>query len=68
MPFNNFTNPYQSPTTVLEDYRKHPNLSKLFRADGTYVCPAEDPVTMWAIALLHQDYGVPLDALELELN
>jgi type I restriction enzyme M protein len=67
MPFTNFTNPYQSPINVPEDYRKHPNLSKLFKADGTYVRPAEDPVTIWAIALLHQEYGVPLDALELEL-
>ena len=68
MPFTRFTNPFQSPATVPEDYRKHSNLYKLFKADGTYVRPAEDPVTVWAIALLHQEYGVPLDALELELN
>lgn len=67
MSFANFTNPYRNPADVPEDYRKHPNLSKLFKADGTYVRPAEDPVTIWAIALLHQEYGVPLDALELEL-
>ncbi len=40
-------------------------LSKLFRTNSTYVRPAEDPVTIWAIAPLHQEYGVPLDALEL---
>ena len=68
MPFTNFTNPYQNPANIPEDYRKHTNLSKLFKADATYVRPVEDPVTIWAIALLHQEYGVPLDALELELN
>jgi type I restriction enzyme M protein len=67
MPFSNFTNLYQRPADVPENYRKHPNLSKLFKADGTYIRPAEDPVTIWAIALLQQEYGVPLDALELEL-
>jgi len=67
MSFSNFTNPYQNPTDVPEEYRNHPSLSKLFKADGSYVRPAEDPVTMWAIALLTEDYGVPLDALELEL-
>lgn len=68
MPFTNFTNPYQNPSSVPENYRKHSNLSKLFRADGAYVRPAEDPVTVWAIALLHEEYGVPLDALALELS
>jgi type I restriction enzyme M protein len=52
MSFANFTNPYRNPADVPEDYRKHPNLSKLFKADDTYVRPAEDPVTLWAIALL----------------
>jgi hypothetical protein len=59
MSFANFSNPYRNPADVPEDYRKHPNLSKLFKADGTYVRPAEDPITIWAIALLHQEYGVP---------
>jgi type I restriction enzyme M protein len=68
MPFTNFTNPYQNPSNVPEEYRKHHNLSKLFKADGTYVRPAEDPVTVWGMALLHQEYGVPLDALELEIS
>lgn len=68
MPFTNFTNPYRNSADVPEEYRQHPNLFKLFKADGTYVRPAEDPVTIWAIALLHQEYGVPLNALELELN
>ena len=68
MPFTNFTNPYQNPSSVPENYQNHFNLSKLFRTDGTYVRPAEDPVTVWAIALLHKEYGVPLDALVLELS
>lgn len=67
MPFTNFTNPYQNPANVPSNYRSHFNLAKLFKADGTYVRPAEDPVTIWAIDLLHREYGVPLDALELEL-
>jgi type I restriction enzyme M protein len=66
MPFTNFTNPYQNPANVPDNYRKHSNLSKLFKTDGTYVRPAEDPVTVWAISLLYEEYGVPLDALELE--
>lgn len=67
MSFADFTNPYRNLTDVPESYRTHPNLSKLFKADGTYVRPAEDPVTIWAIVLLYQEYGVPLDALELEM-
>ncbi len=68
MPFTNFTNPYQNPANVPENYRKQFNLSKLFKTDGTYVRPAEDPVTLWAISLLAEEYGVPLNALELELS
>lgn len=30
--------------------------------------PAEDPVTMWALQILVEEYGVPLQAMELELN
>lgn len=68
MPFNEkFTNPFQDPSTVPPNYRQHAALQKLFRADGSYVRPAEDPVTMWAIDLLTREYGVPLDAMELEL-
>lgn len=37
MSFANFTNPYRSPTDVPADYRKHLNLSKLFKADGSYI-------------------------------
>ena len=68
MPFTNFTNPYQNPANVPENYRKQFNLSKLFKTDGTYVRPAEDPVTLWAISVLAEEYGVPLNALELELS
>jgi type I restriction enzyme M protein len=68
MPFNNFTNPYQNAKDAPKHYQKHSSLSKLFKADGNYVRPAEDPVTLWAIDLLHQEYGIPLDALELETS
>lgn len=68
MSFNNFTNPFQNPAEVPEEYRKHPNLAKLFKADGSYIRPAEDPVTMWAIDTLHREYGVPLDGMDLEVT
>ena len=68
MPFDNFTNPYQDSANVPEEYRQHPSLSKLFQADGSYVRPLEDPVTLWVISLLHEEYDVPLEALELELS
>jgi type I restriction enzyme M protein len=68
MPFTNFTNPYQNPTNVPGHYRKHFNLSKLFKADSNYVRPVEDPVTLWAIDLLHREYGIPLDAMDLEIE
>jgi len=55
MPFSNFTNPYQNPADVSEKYRKHAVLQKLFKADGAYVRPAEDPVTIWAIDILHAE-------------
>jgi type I restriction enzyme M protein len=68
MPFNfPDPNPYQNSENVPEKYRKHPNLQKLFRADGSYVRQSEDPVTLWAINLLVEEYGVPLEAMELEL-
>lgn len=44
MPFDNFTNPFQDPTSVPDEYRLHPALQKLFQADSSYVRPAEDPV------------------------
>jgi hypothetical protein len=68
MPFANFTNPYRDPADAPEEYRKHPSLKKLFREDGNYVRPAEDPVTIWAVEILHKEYGVPLEAMELELS
>jgi len=37
MSFANFTNPYQNLSDVPGEYRKHPNLSKLLKADGFYV-------------------------------
>jgi len=55
MPFNSFINPYQNPADVPEKYRKHSALQKLFKADGAYVRPAEDPVTIWAIDILHAE-------------
>jgi type I restriction enzyme M protein len=68
MPFDNFTNPFQDPASVPDHYRKHAVLQKLFKSDGTYVRPAEDPVTMWTVDILVQEYGVPLEAMELELT
>jgi type I restriction enzyme M protein len=68
MPFSDFTNPYKNPADVPEKYRQHINLQKLFKADGSYVRPAEDPVTIWAIQILVEEYGVPLEAMALELN
>lgn len=67
MPFSNFTNPYQNPTDVPKKYRNHPTLQKLFKSNGSFVRPAEDPVTLWAIDILATEYGVPMDAMELEL-
>jgi type I restriction enzyme M protein len=69
MPFDNFTNPYQNPVNVPAKYRDHAALQKLFRSDGSggYVRPAEDPVTIWTIIKLHEEYGVPLEAMGLEL-
>ncbi len=67
MPFADFTNPYRDPAHVPDEYRRHPSLARLFRKDGSYVRPAEDPVTMWAIVILHEEHGVPLEAMELEL-
>ncbi len=66
MPFSNFTNPYQNSANVPEVYRKHPTIARRFKADGTYLNPLEDPVTIWAVEVLHREYGVPLDAMELE--
>lgn len=70
MPFSDFTNPYKNPTDIPEKYRKDPNLGNLFLSDGSgkYVRPLEDPVTMWAIQILKEEYGVPLEAMELELS
>ncbi|MGL4502125.1 MAG: hypothetical protein ACRC2M_12710, partial [Planktothrix sp.] len=67
MAFSNFTNPYQNPADIPDRYRNHPNLKALFKADLTYVRPAEDPVTIWAIDILHTEYNVPLEVMELEL-
>ncbi|MEH1911760.1 hypothetical protein [Nostoc sp.] len=41
MPFSDFTNPYQNPANIPQKYRKDINLRKLFKADGSYVRPAE---------------------------
>jgi type I restriction enzyme M protein len=65
--FNEFNNPFKDPKAVPENYRKNLSLQRLFKADGTYVRPAEDPVTMWAIYVLHEEYKVPLEAMQLEL-
>lgn len=66
MPFTAFANPYQDPTIVPDKYQNHPAIARRFRHDGTYLNPLEDPVTLWAIDILHREYGVPLDAMEVE--
>lgn len=68
MPFDDFDNPFEDPSSVPEEYRTHPVLQKLFKGDGTYVRPAEDPVTLWAVHNLVRNYDVPLEAMELELT
>ncbi len=67
MPFSDFTNPFKNPSDVPDEHRKHPKLQKLFQESRAFVRPAEDPVTLWAIDILTKEYGVPLDAMELEL-
>jgi type I restriction enzyme M protein len=69
VPFDNFTNPFQTPADVPANYRTHQSIQKLFKLDGSgaYVRPAEDPVTIWAIIKLHEEYSVPLEAMLLEL-
>jgi type I restriction enzyme M protein len=66
--FEQFTNMYRDPSNVPATYRNHPSLRKLFKTDGFYVRPAEDPVTIWAIDVLHKKYNVPLEAMQLELS
>ncbi|MBD1808104.1 N-6 DNA methylase [Microcoleus sp. FACHB-SPT15] len=68
MPFSNFTNPYEKPENVPERYRKHSVTSKRFLPNGSYVNAKEDPVTIWAIEILETEYGVPLEAMELEAS
>lgn len=67
MAFENFTNPFKNPADAPEQYRAHPRLSKLFQPDGSYTRPLEDPVTLWAVDVLHRGYSVPLEAMELEV-
>ena len=64
--FSNFTNPYKSPSNVPAHLRNHPNLRRLFQADGSYVRPAEDPVTLWAVEILNKNYSVPFEAMAFE--
>lgn len=68
MPFSDFTNPYKNPADAPQIYCDHASTAKLFRTDGTYIRPAEDPVTLWAIDILVKEYNVPLEALALELT
>jgi len=68
MAFENFTNPFKDPAEAVAKYRAHPRLSKLFQSDGTYTRPLEDPVTLWAVDVLHREYNVPLEAMELEIS
>lgn len=68
MPFENFNNPFKDPLDAPDIYRTHPRLAKLFLPDGTYIRPSEDPVTLWAVDILHHEYNVPLEAMELEIS
>lgn len=63
-----FTNPYRDPAVVPAKYRAHARLAKLFQPDGTCTRPLEDPVTLWAVTVLHEKYGVPLEAMRLEIT
>lgn len=68
MPFSDFTNPFKKPVDIPPRYREHAATQKLFRPDGSYLRPLEDPVTLWAIDRLVNEYGVPLEAMALELT
>ncbi len=68
MPFHTFTNPFRDGASIPELYRTHHQLQGLFQAGGTYRRPVKDPVTLWAIDILRRDYGVPLQAIEVELQ
>lgn len=68
MAFESFANPFKNPADAPEKYRTHPRLSKLFQPDGSYTRPLEDPVTLWAADVLHREYNVPLEAMELEIS
>jgi type I restriction enzyme M protein len=68
MAFEKFTNPFKNPANAQERYRSHPRLSKFFQPDGSYTRPLEDPVTLWAVDVLHREYNVPLDSMELEIS
>jgi type I restriction enzyme M protein len=68
MPFSEFTNPFKNPNDIPARYREHASTQKLFRPDGSYLRQLEDPVTLWAIDRLVNEYGVPLEAMALELT
>jgi hypothetical protein len=67
MPFSDFTNPCQNPADIPEKYRQHINLQKLFKADASYVRPAEDPMTMWAQDLLKLNVPI-VDPIQQKLT
>jgi type I restriction enzyme M protein len=66
MPFPDFNNPFKNHAAVPLKYREHASTQKLFRPNSSYIRPKEDPVTLWAIDILHTQYGVPLEAMALE--
>ena len=68
MAFEKFTNPFKDPAAAPDRYRSHPQLGKLFLTKDSYTRQVEDPVTLWAIDLLHREYNVPLDSMELEFG
>ncbi|MDT5061718.1 MAG: type restriction enzyme protein [Acidobacteriota bacterium] len=66
MPFPEYNEAFKNPASVPVTYREHASTQKLFRPNGKYIRALEDPVTLWAIDVLVNQYGVPLEALALE--
>ncbi|HKZ84389.1 MAG TPA: hypothetical protein VJ793_12110 [Anaerolineae bacterium] len=67
MPFSDFANPFKNPADVPEEYRQHPRLQRLFQPDGSFTRPLEDPVSLWAIDVLHREYNVPLEGVHAKV-
>ncbi|MDF5735204.1 MULTISPECIES: hypothetical protein [unclassified Nostoc] len=42
MPFSDFTNPYQNPANIPQNYRHHINLQELFKAEDHIALVMQD--------------------------